>query len=314
MMTSDAAQRYNSSMKSICRVLAVLSLLMSSCGRTSADSTDDDVGKSHETSRSVESIHPDFDFSTDDFTARLRGLPEGALSDPRRFLGFASSMMDLPPNYLLPVSPERPLSPDFVPKDPAELRDLSETFVTREPMELDRTAAESLLRLVQAASRDGVDLMISSAYRAWEYQDEVYRRHIRLFGEDAAAGMSRPPGTSQHQLGTSVDFGKVVAGTDGFNPSDWRNWRFIGTEDAAWSWLADHAGFYGWSLSYPPKSGGNGGIIAEPWHWRWIGPDAVGMQREFFGGDQQALLEFWSSNSVTLEAARTDHPADGPLR
>lgn len=86
------------------------------------------------------------------------------------------------------------------------------------------------------------------------------------------------PGYSQHQLGTTVDFGD---GSSNFARSPTS------------SWLLKNGGDYGWSLSYPMDSQEITGYMWESWHWRWIGTDAVAMQREFFDGSQQKMLEFW---------------------
>ena len=316
--------RYNPGMRRIFPALAVMALLLVSgglfhegAGPRAEDgfdisSTDVDTAgpetaaadAAGTTSENSPAIHPSFDFTAEDFPIRLPDAPPDVLTCPRRFLELASEMIALPEGYLMPVGPDRPLSADNGPATPVPLETLPGSPTAKGRQVLDAPVAEELVRLAEAAAQDGVDLMIASAYRSWEYQKIVFDRHVELFGEESAAGKSRPPGTSQHQLGTSVDFGYADVSVQGFDPDDWRLWRLIAPGDPAEVWLAVHAGDFGWSLSYPPESAGNGGIISEPWHWRWIGSEAVRMQNEFFGGDQRALLKFWDANADEIESAR----------
>ncbi len=239
-------------------------------------------------------IHPFFDFTDTDFPARLNGLPSKALSEPRRFLDLVSGMLAIPEDYLLPVGHNLPLDPEYEPTELIRIKSLPDAPLTKGKQKLAAPVAEELLRLTRAASEEGIRLMILSAYRSWSYQDTVYKRHIRLYGEQEANTMSLPAGTSQHQLGTTVDFGYTKSPNGG-------EWRFIEEGHPAQVWLSKNAGDFGWSLSYPSSE--KGSIMYEPWHWRWIGVEAVEMQDDFFGGDQEALLGFWAQNSSAFAEA-----------
>ena len=119
--------------------------------------------------------------------------------------------------------------------------------------------------------------MVSSAYRSFDYQDRLYRRHVDQVGREAADLVSARPGHSQHQLGTAIDFGSI---SDGYG------------ETANGRWVAQHAWRFGFSLSYPAGATDRTGYSYEPWHFRYIGRVGTRLEREFFGGQQQALLEF----------------------
>ena len=146
-----------------------------------------------------------------------------------------------------------------------------------------------LLQMVSAARADGVTLLFSSSYRSYEYQEAVYEREVKTYGQQAADRESARPGTSQHQLGTAIDFGSI---TD----------AFAGTR--AGRWLAAHAREFGFSLSFPKGYEEVTGYRYESWHYRYITRPAAKLQKEYFDDIQQYLLEFLHDNRALLEARR----------
>jgi zinc D-Ala-D-Ala carboxypeptidase len=163
--------------------------------------------------------------------------------------------------------------------EPADLVGLDGLGVKtgRRGLSLRRPAARALAEMSQAARAAGVELVASSTYRSFAYQKEVWERNVRQLGVAGASRESARPGESQHQLGTAVDFGSI---DDSFAASP------------ASRWLAVNAGRYGFSLSYPAGLEELTGYRHESWHWRYIGRAAARLEREFFGGVQQYMLEF----------------------
>jgi len=96
-------------------------------------------------------------------------------------------------------------------------------------------------------------------------------------GQEAADLYSAKPGTSQHQLGTTVDFGSIDD-------------SFAYTE--AGKWLFAHADEFGFSLSYPENGLSITGYQYESWHYRYIGRAGTELQQAYFYDSQQRLLEF----------------------
>lgn len=168
--------------------------------------------------------------------------------------------------------PEDFAPPDLVPLD----RDRSYR-INRTGLSLRREAEEALERMASAALKDGVTLVASSAYRSREYQKGVYERNVRELGKEGADRESAPPGASQHQLGTAVDFGSI---TDEFALTK------------AGKWLASHAGEYGWSLSFPDGFEAVTGYRWESWHYRYVGVEAACFQKEWFADVQQYMIVF----------------------
>lgn len=67
--------------------------------------------------------------------------------------------------------------------------------------------ASGVYRMVQDAHAAGIPLQITSAYRSPEKQAELYERALKKYGSpQAARKWVAPPGRSQHNFGTAVDF------------------------------------------------------------------------------------------------------------
>ncbi len=234
-------------------------------------------------------MHPDFDISPNDFSRLLKDLPEAAKADPQRFLELASGMLDMEPWRLVLVDKNHSLTGDFKSGELVNLSDYPEIPLGRSDLSLDRLTAEALVKLCIAARQDGVTLLVSSAYRSWEYQQKLFTRYAARDGEEAASRYSARPGESQHQLGTTVDFGDISN-------------RFA-SQDAG-KWIVEYGNIFGWSLSYPRNGEQSTGYKWESWHWRYVGTDATEMQTRFFNNSQQAMFEFWNLNSEILREFR----------
>jgi D-alanyl-D-alanine carboxypeptidase len=167
--------------------------------------------------------------------------------------------------------------PGYVPTDLVTLKSNTAYLTSRNGLQLRSVAELALRRMGEAARKEGITLLASSTYRSFDYQVTVYARNVRIFGQAEADRESAKPGTSQHQLGTVVDFGSI-------SPS------FADT--AAGRFVAAHAPEYGWSLSFPDGYEDVTGYLWECWHWRYIGIEAVRFQEKWFDNIQQFMLEF----------------------
>lgn len=147
---------------------------------------------------------------------------------------------------------------------------LTESFGQR----MDEAAAEAFVSMKTDASRDGVSLWVSSAYRSGELQGELYRREIEECAKtcatygDAEALAQRsvaPPGCSEYETGLALD----LNGARGdFETS------------AAFRWLGLHAQDYGFILRCPKDKQDVTKVGYEPWHYRYVGvADAQAMKK-----------------------------------
>ncbi len=233
-------------------------------------------------------LHPNLDLTFSQLNTLIPELSFSSERKAKRFLSLANGIFDLSSEYLRLVDKTHPLEPTYKPRD---LKTLSpdDFYVGKDSMRLDIYAYNALLTMTKAAAKRGIALKIASAYRSHDYQKKLFDLYVARYGKKAAMRFSAPPGFSQHQLGTTVDFGDV---NHGFSKTP------------ASSWLINNARIYGWSLSYPDNAEEITGYIGESWHWRWIGIDAAIMQFEFFDDSQQRFLEFWNRYGDVLAAFR----------
>ena len=182
---------------------------------------------------------------------------------------------DLPLYYL--IDKKHYVSSDYVPKDLVSLEKNSLYNINRKDLSL-RPDAEASLRLMAAAAKeDGITLLVSSTYRSYDYQKRLFQHWVDVDGLEEAERESARPGTSQHQLGTAIDFGSI---TDDF------------ADTAMGKWVYAHGPEFGWSLSFPKDYEDVTGYRWESWHFRFIGEPACRFQKKYFANVQQFMLEF----------------------
>ena len=174
-------------------------------------------------------------------------------------------------------------SSSYVPKDLVSLEKNSLFDLNKAGMKIRSEAYSALNEMAQAALNDGIRLLVSSAYRSYSYQENLFNHYVSVDGLEQAERESARPGTSQHQLGAAVDFGSI---SDDFYKTQMGQWVYKNAAD------------YGWSLSFPKGYEDVTGYRWECWHFRYIGKNACRFQQKWFGGIQQFMLEFidfWKS-------------------
>jgi len=149
--------------------------------------------------------------------------------------------------------------------------------VTKSGMKLSKAVIGAVLAMNEAAAADGVKLTFASAYRSYDYQDALFKRYAAAHGEAEASRFSARAGTSQHQLGTAFDMHPIE---DAF------------ADTPAGAWMAANAWRFGFSLSFPQGMEEVTGYIWESWHYRYVTKPGAVLEREWFGGVQQYLMEF----------------------
>lgn len=144
---------------------------------------------------------------------------------------------------------------------PPKLKDINERYKIKPEKDLKvlKNISRYLEDMLDDADDDGVNLRIISAYRSFETQTKLKSNYTVTYGTGANQ-FSADQGYSEHQLGTTVDFGTPeVQGA------------LLAFENTlAFSWLQKNAYKYGFILSYPK---GNAYYQYEPWHWRFVGED-----------------------------------------
>lgn len=143
---------------------------------------------------------------------------------------------------------------------------------------LSRDLITAFNAMKSAAAQSGIRLAIASGYRSYDNQVSTFfkrgnvHRPINKFYSDNLTELEReqvkqqylgraetvaPPGYSEHSTGLAIDINTI-------------NFNFARTR--AYYWLQQHAGEFGFTLSYPENS--MMGAIFEPWHWRFEGNES----------------------------------------
>lgn len=211
------------------------------------------------------------------------GNPQEFLDDLQAVLQSENdfSSEDLSPFYL--IDKKHTVSSDYVPKNLIPLKKNELFDIDKNNLSLRPEAYEALKKLAEAALKDGVKLTVSSTYRSYEYQKNLFDYWVSVDGLEEAERESARPGTSQHQLGLALDFAPV---DDAFDKTP------------AGKWVYENASKYGWSLSFPQGYEHVTGYRWECWHFRYIGKTAVEFQKKWFSNIQQFMIEFldlWKS-------------------
>lgn len=125
-------------------------------------------------------------------------------------------------------------------------------------------AYDKFLELWQAANDQGFYLMVTSSYRDYESQKEIYDYRVSTWGERKADETAARPGHSEHQTGLVIDMtSKTEPLADSF------------TDSEAYKWLKENAYKYGFIERYPEGKTYLTGYNPESWHWRYVGLEAA---------------------------------------
>lgn len=205
---------------------------------------------------------------------------------PTATLGACSDRAPRDDGFLAQVTRDFGLSRDYEPGDLVPLSDYFPNRVTLGyPTMVRATIIEPLQRIIQAMQDDGLAPQIVSGYRSYSAQSLALRKWLEQY-PDWANNLSAPPGHSEHQLGTTVDFGspdlKVMLGEDyvQFHPA------FAQTGEG--QWLAEHAPEFGFTMSYPADAFERTTFYYEPWHFRYVGTELA----IFLAAEDLTISEF----------------------
>ena len=123
---------------------------------------------------------------------------------------------------------------------------------------LDPTCQNQFYKLQNDAAAQGLNIWLSSGFRSYDYQNQIYNNYVARDGQAAADTYSARPGYSEHQSGLAIDVNQIDD-------------SFIGTPEAIW--LENHCHEYGFILRYPQGKQDITGYKYESWHIRYVGTD-----------------------------------------
>ena len=166
--------------------------------------------------------------------------------------------------YLVLINPANPIEPQgYIPPDLTDLPDTRQDGRAIQQLRLwPAMALQAFLAEARANGHSGIT--VTSAYRSYEYQAQLFANEVASAGSEEAAAVSvARPGQSEHQSGLGVDIHNYAAA----------NQDFGGTPDGIW--LAENAHHFGFILRYPKDKTDITGIKYEPWHFRYVGRRAA---------------------------------------
>ena len=135
--------------------------------------------------------------------------------------------------------------------------------------QVDSRIYPSLQKMFNDARASGLALFVREGYRTFQDQQQIMNERIREYENQ---GYSKPqatkmaekyvaiPGTSEHQLGLSVDI----------NANQTKC-----SSEKVYSWLDNNAYKYGFIKRYPSSKSYITGINNEPWHYRYVGKESA---------------------------------------
>lgn len=163
------------------------------------------------------------------------------------------------------VNREAKLSPNFTPRLVTAPIDH-----TGSNMRVAVSMVPKLKSLYAAAAKDGVKLMLSSAYRSVKDQQEIYNSYLTTRGQAYVDSYVALPGTSEHQTGLAVDISSYS--------SECRTQAAACSLDfSAITWLRNNAADYGFIQRYPAGKQSITGVAGEAWHYRYVGTELANL-------------------------------------
>lgn len=171
--------------------------------------------------------------------------------------------LDDPNSIWVIANKRRPLQPTtytpgdlVVPDVPLRLTDQDEE------MQLRQVTATAIEELFADAKQDGLDLMVSSAFRSYDYQSGLYNRYVQQQGQAVADTQSARPGHSEHQTALAVDVEPTSRECE-------VEQCFANLPEG--KWVAQNAYKYGFVVRYQQDKDHITGYMYEPWHLRYVG-------------------------------------------
>ena len=173
-------------------------------------------------------------------------------------------------DVLVLVNKEYHVTKDYYPDDMISFPRFVPGVGTDETHQLRKVAAVALDKMFNAAAEEGINLLMRTGFRSYEYQDSLYNSYVQNHGEEEANKFSAKPGESEHQTGLAAD---LAGESQGYILSDY----FGDTPEG--KWVKENCYKYGFILRYTDGTlntvGEHTGYIYEAWHVRYVGKEVA---------------------------------------
>ena len=108
-----------------------------------------------------------------------------------------------------------------------------------------------------ACEKDGLSIIINSAYRSYDDQVDIQEYYRKWYGDSYVEKYVAKPGFSEHQTGLAIDIGSRSTNV------------FANSKE--YKWMLDNSYKYGYIIRYEKKYEHMTLFRAEPWHYRYVG-------------------------------------------
>ncbi|MBR5485088.1 MAG: M15 family metallopeptidase [Oscillospiraceae bacterium] len=167
-------------------------------------------------------------------------------------------------SFLMLVNSTHPLAEGYTP----------ELAYVQGEYRVDKRILQVSQQMIADARKDGVELLVCSAYRPVESQTRLFNNKVNEWmsvgkSKDEAVALTSAliavPGTSEHHTGLALDIvtPSYQSLDEGF------------AKTSAFAWLDKHAADYGFIMRYPADKTDITKIDYESWHYRYVGVEAA---------------------------------------
>ena len=161
-------------------------------------------------------------------------------------------------SYTMLVNKHHKLEKDFVPKD---LKTVSTDYAREKGIKANITAISQAKKMIDDAKKDDKNIIINSAYRSYEDQEDIVNTYRELYGDSYIEKYVLLPGYSEHQSGLGIDFGSTDSKI------------FIQSDE--YKWMEENCYKYGFIHRFKSNYEEITGVKNESWHYRYVGKKAA---------------------------------------
>jgi len=188
------------------------------------------------------------------------GDPINFIADLSEYEIYFNPPRDTANDYIILINQTHKLEQDYLPPDLTDLADTRKDGQrsTQQMRLYPAMALEAFL--IEARANGFNNISVTSAYRDYAYQSQLFNEEVARTGNEETAAISVAyPGQSEHQSGLCADMHSVNSADQNFgNMPDGK-------------WLAENAHHFGFIVRYQQNKTEITGIKYEPWHFRYVG-------------------------------------------
>ena len=166
---------------------------------------------------------------------------------------------DVSKKELMLVNKYHYLTKDYSPKDIVSISN----YYAYGDNEIKELVYKQFKKMWNAAKQEDLTLIITSSYRDYEFQDNLWNSRADTYGEEVADSGTARAGFSEHQTGYTLDIVTYNSQLNDFENTD------------EFKWLQNNAHKYGFILRYPKDKEEITGYDYESWHYRYVGEETA---------------------------------------